>query len=248
MTSITSLCEMACQFVQQKLEEKQFEEERAAEAKNWKLPVCYDDDDDEERSDSLDDNIISGLLPFSAITPDEPVLSTEEPDNSLSMGDEHLDTISAMESDEFIKSSVEDLIPIPSESEGIPDHRCDVPFMTILRLLPFPKINLRISSRGIEASNDNPTPFYDPIISGTPPNLTPSGESDFFLEVDAFLAVEDEPTSSQFPKSYLDPEGDMLLFEAFLNDDHSFDFNTKSSSTSLNSLLEETNNFDHSLP
>nr|GFD18261.1 hypothetical protein [Tanacetum cinerariifolium] len=44
------------------------------------------------------------------------------------------------------------------------------------------------------------------------------GESDFFLEVDAFLAVEDEPTSSQFLKSYLDPEGDMLLYEAFLNE------------------------------
>nr|GEW13072.1 hypothetical protein [Tanacetum cinerariifolium] len=100
----------------------------------------------------------------------------------------------------------------------------------------------------IEASNDNPIPFYDPIIFGTPPNLTPSGESDFFLEVDAFLAVKDEPTSSQFPKSYLDPEGDMLLLEVFLNDDHSFDFKTKSSSTSLNSLLEETNNFDNSLP
>nr|GEW94202.1 hypothetical protein [Tanacetum cinerariifolium] len=40
----------------------------------------------------------------------------------------------------------------------------------------------------------------------------------------------------------------MLLFEAFLNDDHSFDFKTKSSSTSLNSLLKETNNFDNSLP
>nr|GFC63002.1 hypothetical protein [Tanacetum cinerariifolium] len=39
----------------------------------------------------------------------------------------------------------------------------------------------------------------------------------------------------------------MLLFEAFLNDDHSSDFNTKSSSTSLNSLLEETNNFHNSL-
>nr|GEZ12040.1 hypothetical protein [Tanacetum cinerariifolium] len=51
-----------------------------------------------------------------------PSLSTEEPDNSLSMGDEHLDTISATKLDEFIKSSVEDLIPIPSESEGIPNH------------------------------------------------------------------------------------------------------------------------------
>nr|GFB55896.1 hypothetical protein [Tanacetum cinerariifolium] len=54
----------------------------------------------------------------SAITPDEPVLSTEEPDNSLSMGDEHLDTILAMESNEFIKSSVENLIPIPNEFAG----------------------------------------------------------------------------------------------------------------------------------
>nr|GFB61686.1 hypothetical protein [Tanacetum cinerariifolium] len=37
--------------------------------------------------------------------------------------------------------------------------------------------------RGIKASNDNPIPLYDPIISGTPLNLTPSGESDLFLEV-----------------------------------------------------------------
>nr|GEW50601.1 hypothetical protein [Tanacetum cinerariifolium] len=101
---------------------------------------------------------------------------------------------------------------------------------------------------GIKASNDNPIPSYDPIISGTPPNLTPSGESEFFSEVDAFLAVEDESTSSQFPNSYLDPKGDMLLFEAFINDDHSSESQTKSSSTSLNSLLEETNNFHNSLP
>nr|GFB95209.1 hypothetical protein [Tanacetum cinerariifolium] len=56
-----------------------------------------------------------------------PVLSTEEPNNSLSMGDEHLDTISVTKSDEVIKSSVENLIPIPSESEGIPEHMCGVP-------------------------------------------------------------------------------------------------------------------------
>nr|GFD50875.1 hypothetical protein [Tanacetum cinerariifolium] len=31
-------------------------------------------------------------------------------------------------SDEFIKSSFENLIPIPSETEGIPEHKCDVPF------------------------------------------------------------------------------------------------------------------------
>ncbi|GKF59483.1 hypothetical protein Tco_0176269, partial [Tanacetum coccineum] len=43
------------------------------------------------------------------------------------MGDEHLDTILATKSDEVIKSSVENLIPIPSEPEGIPDSVCDVP-------------------------------------------------------------------------------------------------------------------------
>nr|GFC75754.1 hypothetical protein [Tanacetum cinerariifolium] len=57
-----------------------------------------------------------------------PILPTEEPDNSLSMGDEHLDTILTTKSNEVIKSSVEDLVPTPSESEGIPDNMCDVTF------------------------------------------------------------------------------------------------------------------------
>ncbi|GKB37734.1 hypothetical protein Tco_0882676, partial [Tanacetum coccineum] len=48
--------------------------------------------------------------------------------NSLSIGDEYLDTISATKSDKVIKSSVVDLVPIPIESEGIPDNMCDVPF------------------------------------------------------------------------------------------------------------------------
>nr|GEX50006.1 hypothetical protein [Tanacetum cinerariifolium] len=118
MTSLTSICEMACQIVQKKLEEKQLEEEQAAKAQSWKLPVCYDDDDDEESSNSLEDNIISELPPCVAITPNEPV-------DSLSMGDEHLNTIPATESDEFIKSCVENLVPNPSESEG--ENECDVP-------------------------------------------------------------------------------------------------------------------------
>nr|GFC75594.1 hypothetical protein [Tanacetum cinerariifolium] len=44
------------------------------------------------------------------------------------MGDEHLDTIPATESDEVIKSSVEDLVPILSGFECIPDTLCDVHF------------------------------------------------------------------------------------------------------------------------
>nr|GEW71990.1 reverse transcriptase domain-containing protein [Tanacetum cinerariifolium] len=71
-------------------------------------------------------------------------------------------------------------------------------------------------------SSDNPTPFYDPIVSATSSTLTPFENSDFLLEeVDAFLAVEDEPTSFEFYQPYLDPEGDILLLESFLNDDPS---------------------------
>nr|GFC49155.1 hypothetical protein [Tanacetum cinerariifolium] len=94
------------------------EEEQAVKAQNWKFPICYDDDDDEESSNPLEDNIIFELPPYSAVTPIEPI-------DSLSMGDEHLNTIPVTESDEFIKSCVENLVPNPSESEG--ESGCDVP-------------------------------------------------------------------------------------------------------------------------
>nr|GFD45799.1 hypothetical protein [Tanacetum cinerariifolium] len=92
------------------------EEEQAAKARYWKILACCDDDDDYD----------------SAITP---VLSTEEPVNSLNMGDEHLDTIPVTESDEVIKSCVENLVPNPSESEG--ENGCDVPscFTTFSNIL-----------------------------------------------------------------------------------------------------------------
>ncbi|GKF36146.1 hypothetical protein Tco_0112904, partial [Tanacetum coccineum] len=69
----------------------------------------------------------AGIILFSkpkAITPNLPI---EEPDNSLIMGDEHLDSIPETELDEVIMSSVENLVPIPSEFEGIFDDTCDVP-------------------------------------------------------------------------------------------------------------------------
>nr|GEX18779.1 hypothetical protein [Tanacetum cinerariifolium] len=84
------MCEIFCQSVQKKREEMRIKVEQADKAQTWKLPVYYDDDDDEDYTS-------------------------------------HLDTIPATESDEFIKSSVENLISIPSESEGIPEHVCDVP-------------------------------------------------------------------------------------------------------------------------
>ncbi|GJS40487.1 reverse transcriptase domain-containing protein [Tanacetum coccineum] len=71
-------------------------------------------------------------------------------------------------------------------------------------------------------ASGNPTPYYDPIVSTSSSTLTPFGDNDFLLEeVDAFLALEDDPTSPEVNHSYYDPEGDILLLEAFLNDDPS---------------------------
>ncbi|GKD53019.1 hypothetical protein Tco_1286406, partial [Tanacetum coccineum] len=89
-----------------------------------KIPICYDDDDDEESSIPLRDIIISELPPCIAITP---VLLTEEPVDSLIMEDKHLDTIPATESDKLIKSRVEDLVHTPSESDGISEDECNFP-------------------------------------------------------------------------------------------------------------------------
>ncbi|GJQ89375.1 reverse transcriptase domain-containing protein [Tanacetum coccineum] len=71
-------------------------------------------------------------------------------------------------------------------------------------------------------ASGNPTPYYDLIVSTSSPTLTPFGDSDFLLkEVDAFLALKDDPTSPKVDDSYYDLEGDILLLESFLNDDPS---------------------------
>nr|GFC47684.1 hypothetical protein [Tanacetum cinerariifolium] len=68
------------------------------------IPACYDDDDDDNYTIAI---------------------THKEPDNSLSIEDEHLYTVLATKSNEFINSSVENLVPNPSQSEG--EYECDVP-------------------------------------------------------------------------------------------------------------------------
>nr|GEV73662.1 reverse transcriptase domain-containing protein [Tanacetum cinerariifolium] len=71
-------------------------------------------------------------------------------------------------------------------------------------------------------ASGNPTPYYDPIVSTTSLTLTSFENSDFLLEeVDAFLTLEDDPTSLEVDQSYVDTDGDIILLEAFLNDDPS---------------------------
>nr|GEX62673.1 hypothetical protein [Tanacetum cinerariifolium] len=201
--------------------------------------ICYNDDDDPDCT--------------IAITP---ILSTKEPDNSLSIEDEHLDTTSATESDEVIKSSVENLVPIPSESEGIPDNMCDVPFHE--------------NSLPLDISKDQFEDFFDFKDDST------SIDDDSF-SIDNIEYVEASPLDSELISSevieiVIPEEGgidadilltikDDILRKKMLNINllianiealkdnltSSFDFMTKSSSTSLNFLLKETNTFDNSL-
>nr|GEZ72542.1 reverse transcriptase domain-containing protein [Tanacetum cinerariifolium] len=68
-------------------------------------------------------------------------------------------------------------------------------------------------------ANEVSTPYFEPIVSNSFQNLTPFDESDFLLfeEAETFLAVDDEPISPEFDATYYDPEGDILILEAFLN-------------------------------
>nr|GEZ50785.1 hypothetical protein [Tanacetum cinerariifolium] len=64
---------------------------------------------------------------ISLVHADTPILSTKEPENSLSMGYEHLSITPKTESDEVTESNAKNLLPIPSECEvTLEDKReCD---------------------------------------------------------------------------------------------------------------------------
>nr|GEZ28023.1 retrovirus-related Pol polyprotein from transposon 17.6 [Tanacetum cinerariifolium] len=63
-------------------------------------------------------------------------------------------------------------------------------------------------------ASGNPTPYYDLIISTTSLTLTPFGNSDFLLEeVDAFLAIEDDPTSLKVELKDLPPHLEYAFLE-----------------------------------
>nr|GEX55338.1 hypothetical protein [Tanacetum cinerariifolium] len=140
----------------------------------WNRPTFYNNGDDD-----VDYTI--------AITP---VLSTEEPDKSLSMGDEHPDTILATESDEVIKSSVEDLVPILSESEGIPDTMCDVHLVNNPTPLEAKDhFEIVINSNDDYSSSDDDSLYYRNIDTTTQSDIS-------LLEYDLFIF---DLSNDQFP-------------------------------------------------
>nr|GEZ65927.1 hypothetical protein [Tanacetum cinerariifolium] len=223
------MCEMVCQNFQNKQEEKRIEEEQAGKARYWKIPACCDDDDDYD----------------SAITP---VLSTEETDNSLSMGDEHLDTIPATKSDEVIKSSVENLVPIPSESEGIPDTMCDVHVVkNPTPLKAKDHFEIIMNSNDDIFSNEDDSLYHENIeyVEASPYDSEVVSLEVAEIVIPKVEEIEDDNLREKLLNVHL-----LIANIEALKDDptQSFEFLTKSSSTSPKSFLEETNTFHNSLP
>ncbi|GJY96195.1 hypothetical protein Tco_0512556 [Tanacetum coccineum] len=237
MEQMTTLCDLVGQAIQKKEEEKRIAEEQAAKDRYWKITICYDDDED--------DTII--------ITP---VLPTEEPDNSLSMGDEHLDIIPATESDEVIKSSVEDLVPIPSKSEGIPDKMCDVPLCNNPTPLEAKKHSeIVVNSNDDDSSSDDDSFSIDNIeyFDTSPPDVEIVSSEGVEIvvqevggiDIDVLITIKDDILREKLSNvNILIAKIDALKD----NPIPSSDVMTKSSSTFPNLFLEETNTFDNSLP
>ncbi|GJV59067.1 hypothetical protein Tco_1465167 [Tanacetum coccineum] len=155
---------------------------------SWNRPTFYNDDDE---------YTVIYRKP-KEITPNLPI---EEPDNSLSMGDEHLNTISETE-----KSSVENLVPIPSEFKGISEDICDVPscdndhFDAEFGLInscaivkKFPITSPKIDFLPEEFAAEKPHSFLFPFVLENPSSSPiPVVDSDFLIEeVDTFLVPED---------------------------------------------------------
>ncbi|GJV11988.1 hypothetical protein Tco_1353529 [Tanacetum coccineum] len=220
MKQMTSICDMVGQYMQKKEEEKQIAEEQAAKDRYWKIPICYDDDEDYTI----------------AITP---VLSTKELVDSLIMEDEHLDTIPATKSDEVIKSNVENLVPIPSEFKGISEDTCDMPVCedppTFDALNDHYEILSDSNNDGTSSDDDS----YENIeyIEASPLNL----EYDSLEEVNEDQEEKDDSffEESDTPLSHLD--NSLPEFETF--SDHMEETRSGSTTTHANNSLPEYDSF-----
>ncbi|GJT71634.1 hypothetical protein Tco_1030920 [Tanacetum coccineum] len=91
----------------------------------------------------------------------------EQPEDSLIMGNENLSTIPEKESDEFIKSSVEDLVPIPSEFKDTSesDNDCDLPLCDDFSPINISKEKSVTFSNPLFDSNDDFTSSDDKSLS-----------------------------------------------------------------------------------
>nr|GEY02685.1 hypothetical protein [Tanacetum cinerariifolium] len=164
------------------------------------------------------------------------------------MRDEHLDTISATESDEVIKSSVEDLVQILSEFEGIPDTMCDVHLVNNPTPLEAKNhFEIAINSNDDISSNDDDS-LYNENIEYV--EASPHDSELVSLEAAEIVTPEvEEIEDDNLRKKLLNVHLLIANIEALKdNPTPSSKSLTKSSSTSPKSFLEETNTFHNYWP
>nr|GEW71690.1 hypothetical protein [Tanacetum cinerariifolium] len=162
--------------------------------------------------------------------------------------DDHLDTIPATESDEVIKSSVEDLVPILSESKGIPDTMCDVHFVNNPTPLEAKDhFEIVIKSNDDISSNDDDS-LHNENIEYV--EESPHDSELVSLEAAEIIILEvEEIEDDNLHEKLLNVHLLIANIEALKdNPTPSSEFLTKSSSTYPKSFLEETNTFHNSLP
>nr|GFD11527.1 hypothetical protein [Tanacetum cinerariifolium] len=165
------------------------------------IPACCDDDEDYNF----------------AITPNEPV-------DSLSMKDEHLNTISATESDEFIKSCVENLVPNPSESEG--ENGCDLParFTTFSNMLFDAEYEFDSVDDQLLYDNSSPRPPKEFVSENSNAEIEsfstspiPNEDSNSFMKEIDLSFTPDDPMPPGIEEDDYDSERDILIREELLD-------------------------------
>nr|GEX54182.1 hypothetical protein [Tanacetum cinerariifolium] len=130
------------------------------------ISFSYDDDDDYYKESIIPLNENVSQIPLSnAITHILPTI--KDPEDSLIMGNEEFGTIPENESNKFIKSSVEDLIPIPSESEDTfgSDSECVLPSCDDFSPIDIPEGKSVTFSNPLFDSNDEFTSSDDESLS-----------------------------------------------------------------------------------
>ncbi|GJW22987.1 reverse transcriptase domain-containing protein [Tanacetum coccineum] len=125
-----------------------------------------------------------------------------------------------IEEPSFVANKAKPNLPYPSRlnKEKIREKDDILASQSLWKIFPYSQEVLGFSD---SVAYNNPSPYFDPIVSTSSPTLTPFDESDFLLfeEADAFIAIDDEPVSPVFNATYYDPEGDILILEALLNND-----------------------------
>ncbi|GJS26474.1 hexokinase [Tanacetum coccineum] len=115
------------------------------------------------------------------------------------MGNEELSTIPEKESNEFIKSSVEDLVLIPSKSKDSSEIDDDEPSKMIE------------DQNSIHHLSGSPTLYSDPVVASLSPSLTPTRDSDSIMEETDTLLPHHDSTSPEVDEDIFDLEGDIRL-------------------------------------